>query len=414
MDFSPLQEQALGSVADWLRHHKTYRAGHAVGGEPSPVYRLFGYAGTGKTTLAKHFAKGVKGEVLFGAFTGKAALVLRQKGALGASTIHQLIYRPTDRGTSRLKLLKAALEKLIKEKSKDDAKMRKLAHEITDEEENLKQPAFSLNEESEVKDAALVIIDEVSMVGARMGKDLLSFETPVLVLGDPAQLPPVRDEGFFTATEPDTLLTEIHRQAAKSPVIALATSVRLGEGITEGDYGSSHVVPRGVLGLEELYGEHDIILCGLNRSRKMLNGRIRTELLGRTSHLPEVKDRLVCLQNNHDLGLLNGSLWTVLDTAVIDDDQIGLTIEGEAGEQITTEAHRHTFEDREVPFFDRRKADSFDYGYALTCHKAQGSQWKRVCVLDESSSFRQHRRNWLYTAITRAAESVTVVTGRRV
>ena len=95
------------------------------------------------------------------------------------------------------------------------------------ERKRLAQPAFTLNQFSPVKDAGLVVIDECSMVDDRMGQDLLSFGTKVLVLGDPAQLPPVRGSGFFTDTEtPDVMLTEIHRQAKDNPIIAMATKVR--------------------------------------------------------------------------------------------------------------------------------------------------------------------------------------------
>ena len=140
MQWSPQQEDALARVSAWLKS-----------GRPQ-VFRLFGYAGTGKTTLARHFAEGFKGEVAFGAFTGKAAHVLRQKGCEGATTLHALIYRP---------------------------------REVESEE-----PSFVLNRESAAAKADLIIIDECSMVDEELGRDLLSFGTPVLVLGDPAQLPP--------------------------------------------------------------------------------------------------------------------------------------------------------------------------------------------------------------------------------
>ena len=61
------------------------------------LFRLFGYAGTGKSTLARHLAENVEGLVVFAAFTGKAALVMRSKGCVGARTIHSLIYRATER-----------------------------------------------------------------------------------------------------------------------------------------------------------------------------------------------------------------------------------------------------------------------------------------------------------------------------
>ena len=71
--FTPHQNNALRAVADWLR------AKPGTGTTPQ-VFRLFGYAGTGKTTLARHIADGVDGKVKFAAFTGKAALVMREQG----------------------------------------------------------------------------------------------------------------------------------------------------------------------------------------------------------------------------------------------------------------------------------------------------------------------------------------------
>src|SRR5687768_12152091 len=181
--FTPHQDSALKAVADWLK------AKPGRGGTP-PVFRLFGYAGTGKTTLARHIAEGVDGTVVFAAFTGKAALVLRNKGCEGAQTIHSLIYR--SRGV--------------------------------DEE----SPTFVLNRESTAAKAKLIIIDECSMVDEELGRDLLSFGTPVLVLGDPAQLPPVKGGGFFTEAEPDVMLTEVHRQAADNPIVRMSMIVREG------------------------------------------------------------------------------------------------------------------------------------------------------------------------------------------
>ena len=66
------------------------------------------------------------------------------------------------------------------------------------------------------------------MVDEELGRDLLSFGKPVLVLGDPAQLPPVKGGGFFTEAEPDIMLTEVHRQAADNPIIRMSMVVREG------------------------------------------------------------------------------------------------------------------------------------------------------------------------------------------
>ncbi len=151
-EFSPQQDAALGAVSAWLKAKPGTRF-------TPQIFRLFGYAGTGKTTLARHLAEHVDGKVSFAAFTGKAALVMRAKGCDGASTIHSLIYKARESGEET--------------------------------------PSFELWDEAPASKAALIVIDECSMVDAELGRDLLSFGVPVLVLGDPAQLPPIQGARLF-------------------------------------------------------------------------------------------------------------------------------------------------------------------------------------------------------------------------
>src|SRR6202521_322979 len=200
--FTPHQDSALKAVADWLKAKPGRNA-------TPPVFRLFGYAGTGKTTLARHIAEDVDGEVKFAAFTGKAALVMRTKGCDNASTIHSLIYRARESG--------------------------------------VEQPSFELWDDAPASKAKLIVIDECSMVDAELGRDLMSFDCPLLVLGDPAQLPPIQGGGFFTDAEPDAMLTEDHRQAQNDPIVRLSMDIRGGRRLVPGDYGASQVVRRDAL-----------------------------------------------------------------------------------------------------------------------------------------------------------------------
>jgi exodeoxyribonuclease-5 len=365
--FSPQQDAALVAVAAWLKS----RPGQ--NGHPQ-VFRLFGYAGTGKTTLARHLAESVDGKVNFAAYTGKAALVLRSKGCEGASTIHSLIYR--SRG------------------------------------ENEEAPTFTLNAEGPASKAKLIVIDECSMVDEELGRDLLSFGVPVLVLGDPAQLPPVKGGGFFTDAEPDAMLTEIHRQEADDPIVHLAMIVREGGRLEFGDYGLSRVIRRADVERDAVLTA-DQVLVGMNKTRRAFNGRIR-ELKGRNSKLPVVGDKLVCLRNDRQKGLLNGGLWTVAEMKLSKSQLVTMRVtpEEDAGAKpVKVSVFPQFFEGTEdtLAFELRRHSDEFDYGYALTVHKAQGSQWDNVYLFDESFAFREHRARWLYTALTRAAKQVTVV-----
>ena len=374
MQFAPQQDEALKAVARWLKEGK------------QPVFRLFGYAGTGKTTLARHFAENVDGEVLFAAFTGKAAQVLRSRGATNARTIHSLIYRP--RGEEA----------------------------VEDEETGRTSiaPMFSINRQSPLAKAALIVIDECSMVDEQLGRDLMSFGTPILVLGDPGQLPPVSGGGFFTDQEPDYLLTEIHRQARDNPIIQLAMHVREGKEIMYGDYGTAKVISKADVTQDLVLGA-DQVLVGTNKTRRRYNKRLR-ELKGFTVDYPQAGDKLVCLRNDQVKGLLNGSLWQVMTSSrETVKPGINLLIKPEDDDMDRGAAKikllKAAFEDveTEIPWATRKRYDEFDYGYALTVHKAQGSQWKDVVLFDESWAFRDTRERWLYTAVTRAAETLTIV-----
>ncbi len=424
--WSPQQDAALVAVARWLADP-----------ESPQVFRLFGFAGTGKTTLARHFGQGVDGTVLYGAFTGKAAYVLRQKGCPDASTIHSMIYNSKEHSRVRLRELERSLVELraklmvelgdappldlepeagppsftVEEQVDNHPQVMDLVGKVKREREALSRPMFTLDTESVVKDAKLVIIDEVSMVDGRMGEDLESFGTKILVLGDPAQLPPVWGDGFFTkGVEPDVMLTDIHRQAEGNPIITMATRVRNQEALEVGSYGDSLVSEK--IHINETHAlAADQILVGRNKTRHASNRRMRA-LYGRTDILPVSGDKLVCLRNNHDVGLLNGAIWFVNEVGLIEDERVFMTLRPEDDDKpLDVEAHTQHFlgQGEALPWWERKNADEFDYGYALTVHKAQGSQWDDVLLFDESHCFRADKWRWLYTGLTRAAERVVVV-----
>lgn len=397
MTFSRIQEQAIWAVDQWL---------NAV--ESPQVFYLGGYAGTGKTTLAITLAQNVLGRVFFATYTGKAAHVMRSKGCPNASTIHQLIYHPRGKDPRHFIELQKALEAAPAE---DSALRSEIEKEIAEEKKKLRRPSFGLNEESDLRHGKLLIIDECSMVDERIGQDLLSFGVKVLVLGDPAQLPPVRGEGFFTSRPPDLMLTEIHRQAAESPIIRMASGIREGRGLPPGDYGSGCLVgSHDELFSKTLARSMDQCITGRNATRKNYNTNYRKNILGIDDPLPVKGDRVVCLRNNHDVGILNGQLWAVEDTAPSEGaSPLELILTADSMDPKSLRIHREPFLGQDVPFWDKKSAEEFDYGYALTAHKAQGSQWPSVLVFDESRCFKENADRWLYTAVTRAAERVVVL-----
>lgn len=369
MEWSPQQLDALQKVSNWYHRDRDRQ-----------VFRLFGYAGTGKTTLAIEMAKRIGGTVLFAAYTGKAASVMQKAGCIGATTIHSLAYLPRPKGVDNLMALRSALEELQERASNDpssflDEDMHRLEEAIAVEEQNLDKPAFTLNGVSPIRYADLLIVDECSMVGEEMAKDLMSFGTPILALGDPAQLPPVRSAGYFTGAPPDVLLTEIHRQALDNPIIRLASQVREGNDIPYGDHGTVKVIRPSDLD-RSLWRSNVQVLVGTNKRRNKANSTIRAAR-ERAGNFPVPGDRLVCLRNCRDQGLLNGTLWDVLDCRRDDDfGVLSMDLRSEDGnsELYDVPVWPEPFLGEELPKgFERLGAQEFDYGYALTVHKAQGS-----------------------------------------
>ncbi|PHR57026.1 MAG: ATP-binding protein [Robiginitomaculum sp.] len=366
-DWSPQQANALEKVAEW---HK--RA-------DKQVFRVFGYAGTGKTTLAKHFASEIGGKVLFAAYTGKAAIVMRKNGCRGASTIHSMIYET-------------------------------IQNEVTGE------VSFELAENGPIKTAELIIIDECSMVDKEIGEDLLSFGVPILVLGDPAQLPPVKGGGYFTEHEPDCMLTEIHRQAEGNPIIKLATDVREGNILEYGRYDECHVIRKADISSEAVLAA-DQVLVGKNITRSLYNIRLR-ELLGYEGKFPVEGDRLVCLRNDHKNKIFNGGLFNVVSVKThmrtVHPGFITMMVASEdfpyrKDVEVRVKEEFFTGNIGNVDWRELKGSQHFDFGYALTVHKSQGSQWENIVLFDESRAFREDWQRWLYTGITRASETITIV-----
>jgi len=409
VNFSPKQAEALAAIASWLADPQAKQ-----------TFYLAGAAGSGKSTITKYAVGAVRGRVVFCAPTGKAALVMRRKGCVGARTVHQTIYRPSSDPPSPEVLAKLR-EEIKRLYALNEPTARTSAERLveqlkrSEEESRRKGPRFSLNLESDLKNAAVGVVDECSMLDRFIGQDLESYGTKLLVIGDPNQLPPIYGAGYFTNREPDAYLDEIHRQALDSPILRLADLARRGERLPVGSVGEGVDVRRyGDPSLEDRALRAEMIIVGRNRTRHASNAKIR-RLLGRNgAAAPVPGDRVICRRNNHELGLLNGSSW-VVESCVPDLEQMTAKIEvvstEDAGDRVECSTWLHHFMAREDELLghNRRDHDEFSYGWAQTVHTAQGSQYDDVLLFDESKQFGQNARKHLYTAITRAAKTLTVV-----
>lgn len=417
MDLSPQQTQALNKVADWYRN-------------PTDPFRLFGYAGTGKTTIAKAIVEHLGLTGLYAAYTGKATHVLRTKGCEPSYTIHSLIYLPRERARSRLRELRSKLDRLTRlvGTGSPSAEIDDLKSQIRAEELRLATPTFLLRtpQESRLTSAPLLVVDEVSMVNERMARDLVGFNVPLLVLGDPAQLPPVEGEGWFIDHEPDHLLTEVHRTALDSPVTRIATAIRgctdptdtrLGVRGMDEDSGRTNEVTRADLDL------FDQVLCGTNPTRWQAIRTIRRLQGYDHGSAPSHGDKIIVLTNNADADVYNGQQFTIMDST-LDGDHYEMYLTSETGEDRELNCWRYGFtgldgERRARIQGGRGETVAATYAHAITVHKAQGSQWPKVLVIDESGVFTRMAngpapsrylggKRWLYTGVTRASEQVLI------
>lgn len=409
------------------------------------VLRLFGYAGSGKSTVLKFVLDelglsphrsgregGCVPGVVTATFTGKAALVLSRKGT-PARTIHSLIYSVSEAteeeieaATCKVRTAEIEIRTLSGfDRTAAEAGIEAMRQALS----GMKKPRFALNLESDAADAKLIVLDEVSMVGEDMARDLMSFGKPILVLGDPGQLPPIKGAGAFTNVAPDIMLTEIHRQAAESAIIRLATMAREGQPIGFGAY-DAHVAKmhKGDITPEQALCGGQLI-CGMNATRLQLNNAMRAaEGLGGTMLPMGVGEKIICLKNQNDLGLINGMFLTLEDivdegslyfSAVVTDED-GRRIEptdrkGRAGRLRIYKGHfeDHIAFDRnrnDRDWKDKKRLTEATFGWAITAHKAQGSQWENVIVWDDGLGRSElDRRRWLYTAITRAERGLVLL-----
>ena len=420
---SPQQAAAIRAIVEWYSNLN----------RTTQVFRLFGYAGSGKSTITRYVIEelglepmnrqGGGAGVLFAAFTGKAALVMTRKGT-PASTIHSLIYRVSEATPEEIARVEKELFDLQRtlhrmppaERAFAETQIRRLQLRLAD----IHKPQFLLNEKSLVRDADLIVLDEVSMVGLEMAADLLAFGKPILVLGDPGQLPPIKGEGAFTNVEPDVMLTEIHRQAGESAILRLATMARHGESIPYGAH-DAHVwkMRRSDVAPDQLVRGGQVI-CGRNATRIHLNGAMKQAAGFTNTHPHGSGEKIICLKNRHDLGLVNGmfvSLADVRNEGPLDFSATVTTEDGVAigGRQRFYKGH---YDDHVTPDPDRFRRDwkqvrsliETVWGYAITAHKSQGSSWPNVIVYDDGlGRTAEDRARWLYTAITRAERGLVIL-----
>ena len=364
---------------------------------------IAGPAGSGKSTLVRFIVEALpfkEEEICYCAYTGKACQVLLKKGNKNVSTLHKLLYKSVPRVDGTF----------------------------------MRTPKLYIGYK-------LIVADECSMIPKELVDLLLSHKVYVIFLGDNFQLPPVdKDCDNHLLDNPQAVLTEILRQAQESEIIQLSMKIRNQEPISFFEGNDVKILPQSELNTGMLTWA-DQIICATNKTRMYLNNHMR-DILQRVGG-PQDGDKVICTRNYWDYSaenedpLVNGTIgflskvsqsylniprWAgppdggrsidvtrciftsdsggVFGTLRMDTNMI---LTGENSIQWKT-AYRMNKRSRGLLPLE------FLYGYAITCHKSQGSQWPNVLVVEEKFPFDkvEHAR-WLYTAVTRAENKVVLI-----
>lgn len=447
------QQEAYDKILEWL-----------LNTDDKKFFSLVGNAGTGKSTLISHIfndlessrleqiglitkcsvdlniadsLKKVSRKPAIISFTNKAVKVLKSKGLTNSKTIHGLLYNH-----------------IYDENKKCWTFERRSKSEI-------------------IKEHDLLIVDEASMVAPSIHKDLLTLDLPILYVGDNFQLPPILSSEeekkysklYSVLENPHYILTDIQRQALNSPILHAANKVRRGEKLNY--FNDSRLVNYKYFKSiynndyrEKLVSDADAILCGINNSVKKAND-YRRELYGyNITKYPYKGEKLIVLANNYELNLYNA------DMIICEDNHDNLNLRDDIDWKNIPKIQIHSEDklDKSIsikPVFKQylsekefnnyliwlscyntikrykniRKFPKFSsiqkefmtkynivydeynwyeivevsFGYALTTHKSQGSEFSNVIVLNESRVFKEFADRHLYTSITRAKDVLTIL-----
>jgi len=384
MELTLTQEQdiALAALFDYVNYSS------------KPYITLAGYAGTGKTTVLGEFAKQYSDNhksVAFATYTGKASTVLRSKLPQGfipsyCGTIHSMIY---------------------------DAKW---------DEKDLRwkyflKPSLPFD---------LIVIDESSMVSKKILDDILIYEIPTIIVGDHGQLPPIKSD-FNPMGAPDIKLETIVRQAEGNPIIRLSKIIRDTGKIPLTIKGASNIIKTSQRNLIDVLNrinyspDNTKIICATNKTRCGLNSKIRS-YLNIQYNTPVAGERLICLRNNKEYDIYNGLEGVLSEDlrsvrqypGVPEWLQAFAKIDLINGSSFSGNILMNQFghEKTIVPQEKDCMVDFFDWAYAITCHKSQGSEYDRVILYQESIRWYDFdmRKRWLYTAVTRAKNDLIILT----
>lgn len=366
------------------------------------VYEFGGYAGTGKSVVLNYIKQELgfsDNEIAPMAYIGQAAIVMRMKGFSTARTSHSWLYNPV----------------IVEKKDKNGKTML---------DPYFHRPVYEMKfVPKDLSGIKAIFIDEGYSLPEKLRPEIESRNLKIFVTGDSGQLPPVKDSPAYLKT-PGTypILTEIARQSENSGIIYLATRARQGLPIEVGDYGDAIVIEYSDLDLDSLYYA-DMVVCGTNNHKDIINKIYRKNILGYTDEIPHLNEKIICRKNNWtiDVGginLTNGLRGTVMNNPDVSRFN-GKTFKIDFKPDLINGVFENI--DVDYQYFvgnnDQRQylkgspyqeGEKFEFAYASTCHLSQGSQYQNgIYIEDYLRGGIQNNLN--YTGITRFANKLIYV-----
>lgn len=361
IQLDPGQKSALDEIVYWVIH-------------PNPTDRILtvgGLAGSGKSTILNYLQAYLRQILLphaFTSITGKAVLTLKSKGIYSARTVHSLLYH-------------------VDEDAKRDGHLKFIKNHWVHE--------------------YVIIVDEGQTLPEKSISDFMSFpHVRVILVGDHGQLEPIGGSSDFMKN-PRIRLEEVHRQALTSDILKVAHSIRQGKMPTFGESRDVKIAPKALFEKELENPDLGQVIVGFNKTRHKVNEKIR-KIRKFSGKYPQVGELVISLTNNEYLGIYNGQIFEVLESEPFLKDEI-LRMELESdGQRYSVKALAEQFGTNKLDYSFGQKyylrgisnVCFLDYSYAISCHKALGSQWDRGAILEELHP-EWSRQRWCYSAMTR-------------
>lgn len=379
-----------------------------------PVLRIGGVSGSGKTTVMEEIMEQLgltSNNTLFVGYTGQSVNRMRQSG-IPAKTIHSTFMHAVDRPL----------------KNKKGKKIKRTGIEVISKKW---QPVDHIS--SKIK---LVVGDEWSFVPSDLEDLILRYNVPLLVFGDPLQLPPVTGISRFTVDNLDYMMTQIMRQNLDSDIVKLSYAIREGYPIRPRDYKNGDVrfliaqdsIEKTFHSFKSFFKYSDMTICTTNKQRQAITELIRGEIVHTDSDFPLQGEPLICRKNNWSskiggFPLTNGTIGT----SMYDVPRSNI----EKAKRIFWIDFQPSFIGND--YFDNLRCDvdyflapfgnkpdirtekdyntgnKFEFAYALTAHIVQGAEADNVLYIDHRIGDDEFMRRLRYTAVTRAKKYLVYI-----